>query len=55
MSRKTRKQMVGKIENYEREWSEWELQELQYELHWLQWQQRTAAEDDDRQVTATAA
>lgn len=36
MSRRTRKQMVGKIENEECELREEELRQLQRELHWLQ-------------------
>lgn len=41
MSRRTRKQMVGKkIENEECELREEELRQLQRELRWVQWSQR---------------
>lgn len=47
MSRRTRKQMVGKVENEERALREEALRDLQRELRWLWW-----SEGQDRQLAA---
>lgn len=49
MSRRTRKQMVGKIENVERALREEELRLLQRELRWL-WR----SQGQDRHLAAAA-
>jgi hypothetical protein len=50
MSRRTRKQMVGKIENEEQALREEELRQLQRELRWLWW-----SGEQDRQLGVLAA